>query len=53
MKKSKAKRKPGPEAERLTISGDWKSAVRGAIKRGPYTGPTPNKPAKKRGKKRR
>lgn len=32
-KKRKAKAKPGPEADRLKIDGDWREAMKKAVKK--------------------
>jgi hypothetical protein len=42
------KKKPGPEAETLQIPGNWKDAVKVALKRGK----PPKKAVKKKGRKR-
>lgn len=39
-------KKPGPEAETLKIEGDWKDAVKQALKKGKP--PAPKKAAKKK-----
>jgi hypothetical protein len=52
MKKRATRKKPGPKAETLKIDGVWTDAVRGALKRGPYSRPTSNNPPKKRGKRK-
>lgn len=46
MSNHTGKRKPGPEAEKLQIPGDWTDAVKIALKRG-------KPPAKKGAKKKK
>ena len=33
MAKKKPKRKPGPEADRLKIDGDWREAMKKAVRK--------------------
>lgn len=42
-KKAPSKRKPGPKPEKLKIDGDWKDAVKSALRRGK----PPREPSKK------
>lgn len=43
------KKKPGPEAERLQITGNWKDAIKTALRRGkPPSAKKAKKPKKKR-----